>query len=118
MCVSPPRLRLTIPGLSDAERSISSELAHKLKRAALPTYLLQNGVDLVVEMVLRPQIDRLALVQLLLVLIQTIVFEDVNVGRNSSDHFVVYVYALELKLQTLLVLGQVFLAKKKRGSLD
>ena len=70
-----------------------------------PTYLLQNAVYLVVEMILRSQVDSFALVQFLLVLIKRIVFENIDVRRNSSDHLVVYVDALQLKLQTFLVFG-------------
>ena len=80
---------------------------------SLPTDLLQNAVYLVVEMVLWSQIDRFAFVQLLLVLIKSIVLKDIDVCRNSSNHFVIEADALQLKLQTILVLGQVFLCGRR-----
>lgn len=65
------------------------------------------------KMVLRSQIDRLALVQLLLVLVKSIVLEYIDVRRDSLHDFVVDADALQLKLQTLLVFGEVFLDKRR-----
>lgn len=79
------------------------------KPFVLPTDLLQNAVNLVMKMVLRPQIDCLALVELLLVLVKSIVLENVDVFRDPFHHLIVNADAFQLKLKALLVLFQVFL---------
>ena len=66
------------------------------------------------KMVLRPQIDCLALVELLLVLVKSIVLENVDVFRDPFHHLIVNADAFQLKLKALLVLFQVFLRGRRK----